>query len=189
MKALERWKKLDDYVIIKKILNGDNLAFEDLVRKYYQGVYSYCNKRFNSKEIAEDLTQDIFLKLVKSIYQYSYKGKFSNFLFTITINTCTDYIRKKKFNIVDDDIELQDSKVDIEECLISRQENENLTMFINELPDIQRDTIILFYYSNLKIKEIAKIKNVPISTVKSRLKQGIDKLKIKYSGKESVSND
>ena len=168
---------MEDYILIKKIINGDITAFDRLVRKYYKNVYIYCYKRFGKKEIAEDLTQEIFLKIIKTIYKYQKNGKFSNFIFTITINTCNDYYRKNKIQMDELDINLKDEQIDIEENLIKKSEKVYLLKMINTLPEIQRDAIILHYYNDIKIKQIAEIKNVPINTIKSRIKQGIDKLK------------
>ncbi len=128
--------------------------------------------------VASDLTQEIFLKLVKSINDYRFSGKFINFLFTIAVNTCNDYYRKPRQayeNI--DDLQKGDDKPAPIENIIRSEEAIFIKSKIDELPDIQKDAIILYYYHDMKAKDIAKITGANLSTVKSRLKQGKDKLK------------
>jgi len=128
--------------------------------------------------IAADLTQDVFLKLIRSIYNYQYTGKFVNFLFTIAINTCRDYYKKQnQSNKSVQCIELKDEGPTPVERAIQSEQVSDIKQKINELPDMQKDTIILYYFHDMKVKDIAKIMGVKISTAKSRLKQGRDKLK------------
>ncbi|MBU3209006.1 RNA polymerase sigma factor [Clostridium algidicarnis] len=168
---------IEDCNLIRKIQKHDKEAFDTLVRKYYQSIYSYCVRRTGDKVIAADLTQDIFLKLVKSIYDYHFIGKFSNFLFTIAVNTCTDYYRKPQRYYVDiDSLQASDEKPTPIEEVILDEEGKLIKKMIDNLPDIQKDAIILYYYHDMKAKDIAKIMGVKLSTIKSRLKQGKDKL-------------
>lgn len=169
---------IEDCNLIRKIQKGDKEAFDTLVRKYYQSIYSYCVRRTGNKVVAADLTQDIFLKLIKSIYDYRFTGKFTNFLFTIAVNTCTDYYRKPHQYYVDIDfLQTSDEKLTPIENVILTEQGELIKQMIDKLPDIQKDVIILYYYHDMKAKDIAKIMGVNLSTVKSRLKQGKDKLK------------
>lgn len=132
----------------------------------------------NDEQAALDLTQDIFLKLVDNIYSYKFTGKFQNYLFTIAVNTCNDYYKKKKFMLVEYD---ETEKADDSSTLVERIENDERSTIIKnaleELPQEQRDVIILRFYHEMKLKDIAHIFGVPLPTVKSRLKLGIKKLK------------
>src|SRR5690625_4263612 len=169
---------IEDYQLIRQIKKGDKQAFDTLVRKHYQNIYSYCVRRTGNEVIAADLTQDVFLKLIRSIYNYQYTGKFVNFLFTIAINTCRDYYKKQnQSNKSVQCIELKDEGPTPVERAIQSEQVSDIKQKINELPDMQKDTIILYYFHDMKVKDIAKIMGVKISTAKSRLKQGRDKLK------------
>lgn len=128
--------------------------------------------------VAADLTQDIFLKLIKSIYHYRFTGKFINFLFTIAVNTCNDYYKKPLQSYEDvDSLQKSDSEPEPIDGVIQNEEAKAIKEKIDNLPDFQKDTIILYYYHDIKAKDIAKIMGVSLPTVKSRLKQGKDKLK------------
>ena len=168
---------IEDHVLIRQILNGDKGAFNILVRKYYQNIYSYFVRRIGY-EAAADLTQEVFLKLVRNIYAYRFTGKFSNFIFTIAVNTCKDYFKKphRDCGNIDYSQEYDENPTPLEKVLKSEQ-TELIRKKLDVLPDIQKDAIILYYYHGFKSKNIAKITGVGVSTAKSRLKQGMDKLK------------
>ena len=173
---------IEDAKLIRQIQKGDQQAFDILVRKHYQNIYSYCVRRIGNQEVAADLTQDIFLKLVRSIYDYHFSGKFTNFLFTIAVNTCNDYYRKprKVYENIDDLPKGDDRPTPID-TILRNEQAQFVKQKIDELPDIQKEAIILYYYHGIKAKDIAKIVGVSLSTVKSRLKQGKDKLKKSFS--------
>lgn len=166
-------------MLIKKIQSGDTDAFEIIVRKYYQSIYLFCCRRLNGDpDTAADITQDVFLKLLENIQSVRTIGKFQNYLLTIAVNTCNNYYKKAKPMYMDletlADIEVADNtfeKIELDELKTDVQ------YAINTLPDYQKEVIILRFYYDLKIREIANITKVSVSTVKSRLQQGIKKLK------------
>lgn len=166
--------------MIRKIKSGDKEAFEQLVKKHYENIYAFCYRRTSDQNTAADLTQDIFLKLISSIYNYKFTGKFSNYIFTIAVNTCNDYLKKIKPDINNEIDELPSSNDTPLEAAIKSEENELLLYRLNNLPDKQREAIILHYYHDLKVKDIAQITGVPLPTAKSRIKQGLDKLRKLY---------
>lgn len=168
--------------MIRKIKNGDKNAFEQLVKRHYENIYAFCCRRTGDQNTAADLTQDIFLKLISSIYNYKFTGKFSNYIFTIAVNTCNDYFKKIKADINSELDEWPSSDDTPLEAAIKSEENRLLLHRLNNLPDKQKEAIILHYYHNLKVKDIAKITGVPLPTAKSRIKQGLDKLRKLYKG-------
>ncbi|MFZ3151783.1 MAG: RNA polymerase sigma factor [Anaerolineaceae bacterium] len=176
MKIVEITK---DYILIMKIQSGDTAAYERLIKKYYQSIFNYCARRFNGDIVlAADLTQDVFLKLVENLHQFRFKGKFKNFLFAIAVSTCTNYYKKKKPVLEDiETLSIQDNAPDMLEQTIQSEQATEIQDAINRLPDIQKEAIILRFYHDFKVKDIAKITGVGQSTAQSRLKQGIDKLK------------
>lgn len=118
------------------------------------------------------------MKLIRTIFTYKFTGKFTNFLFTIAVNTCNDY-EKKPSRLFEDIENLQeaDKKPTPFETALIDEQAEVIKQKLDALPDIQKDAIILYYYHGLKAKDIAKITGVSLPTTKSRLKQGMDKLK------------
>ena len=176
---------IEDYILIRRIQNGDPEAFETLVRKYYQNIYQFCVRRCNGDTaLAADLTQDTFLKLIEHIQQYRLTGKFINFLLTIAVNTCNNHFKKKSPDIVDmDTLSAVPSNLNISEEVLRQEDAKIIQQAIDRLPDMQKEVVILRFYHDRKIKEIAAITGVSLPTAKSRLKQGLDKLK-RYLDKE-----
>lgn len=107
---------IQDWMIINKIKMGDPDAWDILVHKYYDSVYFYCVRRcYGDCDIASDLTQDIFLKLVESLPRYRFIGKFQNYLYTMAVNTCNNYLKKRHI----EQIELTDNfTTDLDTCII-----------------------------------------------------------------------
>lgn len=176
---------IEDYILIRRIQNGDPEAFETLVRKYYQNIYQFCVRRCNGDTaLAADLTQDTFLKLIEHIQQYRLTGKFINFLLTIAVNTCNNHFKKKSPDIVDmDTLSAIPSNLNISEEVLRQEDAKIIQQAIDRLPDMQKEVVILRFYHDRKLKEIAAITGVSLPTAKSRLKQGLDKLK-RYLDKE-----
>ena len=165
-------------MIINKIKMGDPDAWDILVHKYYDSVYFYCVRRcYGDCDIASDLTQDIFLKLVESLPRYRFIGKFQNYLYTMAVNTCNNYLKKRHI----EQIELTDNfTTDLDTSLIDEilhdERKETVQKALDLLPEIQREVVILRYYHDLKVKDIATITGVGVSTVQSRIYQGLRKL-------------
>ena len=176
---------IEDYILIRRIQNGDPEAFETLVRKHYQNIYQFCVRRCNGDTaLAADLTQDTFLKLIEHIQQYRLTGKFINFLLTIAVNTCNNHFKKKSPDMVDmDTLSAVPSNLNISEEVLRQEDAKILQQAIDRLPDMQKEVVILRFYHDRKLKEIAAITGVSLPTAKSRLKQGLDKLK-RYLDKE-----
>lgn len=176
---------IEDYILIRRIQNGDPEAFETLVRKHYQNIYQFCVRRCNGDTaLAADLTQDTFLKLIEHIQQYRLTGKFINFLLTIAVNTCNNHFKKKSPDIVDmDTLSAVPSNLNISEEVLRQEDAKMIQQAIDRLPDMQKEVVILRFYHDRKLKEIAAITGVSLPTAKSRLKQGLDKLK-RYLDKE-----
>jgi len=169
---------IQDWMIINKIKKGDPDAWDILVHKYYDSVYFYCVRRcYGDCDIASDLTQDIFLKLVESLPRYRFIGKFQNYLYTMAVNTCNNYLKKRHI----EQIELTDNfTTDLDTSLIDEilhdERKETVQKALDLLPEIQREVVILRYYHDLKVKDIATITGVGVSTVQSRIYQGLRKL-------------
>ena len=176
---------IEDYILIRRIQNGDPEAFETLVRKYYQNIYQFCVRRCNGDTaLAADLTQDTFLKLIEHIQQYRLTGKFMNFLLTIAVNTCNNHFKKKSPYIVDmDTLSALSGNLNVSEEVLRQEDAKIIQQAIDRLPDMQKEVVILRFYHDRKLKEIAAITGVSLPTAKSRLKQGLDKLR-RYLDKE-----
>ncbi|WNF38372.1 RNA polymerase sigma factor [Bacillaceae bacterium IKA-2] len=174
-------KLLTDKELIAEIKLGSQSAMEVFVKRYYKMAYSFIYRKVTDKDIASDLTQEVLMKMLKKINSYSDKGEFKNWLLTIASNHCRDFFKSKEFRHFSNLKELNDNHSTEEDVTFIFNNNEKrrtIKTALQCLPDFQSEVIILKYYHDLKIKEIADVTKTSESTVKSRLKQGISKLKI-----------
>lgn len=165
----------DDGTLIKSILLGDEQAMEMLVRRYYDEIFNYIYRLGSSYEEAKDITQEVFIAMLKALPTYKEQGSFKAWLFKIAHNHTMNSFRKNK-HFISFSIEHENVKVgaDISEHIANQSFVKEM---LNALPYTQKNTIILKYIYGFTAKEIAKITGTPIPTVKSRLRQGLEKVK------------
>ncbi|MFT4412217.1 RNA polymerase sigma factor [Fredinandcohnia humi] len=170
----------EDQELIDEILRGSHAAMEVLTRKYYKPIYAFVYRKVGNRELAYDLTQEIFIKMMQRIESYSKQGAFKSWLYSIAVNHCRDYWRSSDYKNTSKQAELLDtvkSEGNSVPYIFERKETrEQVKEAINSLPDIQKEAVILKYFHHMKIKEIADVTKANVSTVKSRLKQGLGKL-------------
>ncbi|EKS4343799.1 RNA polymerase sigma factor [Clostridium sporogenes] len=159
---------MEDSKLILEIKNGKIHLFDELIKKYYGKVYYYCYRHLNNKEAAQDLTQEVFMKVIKTIGGYKHYGKFENYLYVVAGNACKDFYKKESRYVLKE-IEQGSSEEEI-----SKLENKVMVeQMLSKLSDKQREIIILRFYEDLKIKDIAKIMNSGVSITKYRLKKAM----------------
>ncbi|MDM5309364.1 RNA polymerase sigma factor [Peribacillus frigoritolerans] len=186
-------KKLsDDKQLIQEILNGSEAALEILIRKYYKQIFAFVYRNVNNKDLTYDLTQEIFIKMIKKIKSYSGKGPFKSWLYTLAINHCRDYWKSVDYKInslqIDFPENLSNERNSVSYIFEKNQTREKLKSGIQELPNYQKEAVLLKYYHDFKIKDIAQLTGVNESTVKSRLKQGLQKLHKFFKRGEEIEN-
>lgn len=186
-------------VLIKKVAEGDEEAFNVLYEKYYRMIYFVALKVMHNDADAQDVVQETFIQIRKSISNVKNADYLPLWINRITVNKCNTLYRKRKevlFEENDKDPLYQYEVTDIEylpsEHLHFTNDKEIINHFIDQLPPAQRLVIILMYYQQFSIEEIADICNIPSGTVKSRLKVARDTLRKKielYEKKEQVKLD
>lgn len=163
---------MEDKELIYKIQHGNKELLEILIEKYYDDIYRFCYYKTGNSSLSYDLTQETF----------KHRGKFKSYLITIAMNVCNTYFDENKVELEELDDNQTYKENDSNE--LSRIEQKNsIDKALKELPEKQKEVIILKYYEGLKIKDISKILDEKVPTIKSRLKQGIEKLS-RYLGKE-----
>lgn len=154
---------------------------DEIMNKYGQEVLQLVYSYVNNKEVAEDLTQDIFVKCYKSLHTYKGNSNLKTWLWRIAINHCKDYIKSwynKKVIVTEDDFTYMESqKESVEQIVIQNAEDRRLASAVMSLPIKYREVIYLFYYEELSIKEIATVIEVKENTIKTRLKKAKELLK------------
>lgn len=170
---------MNEKAIIKRCQNGDKAAFDELIRFFYPYVSKYLLKITSNSDITEDLTQETFVKIIRTIDTYDINGRatFATYIITVAKNCYIDYCRKHKEIFTDiSEIDIGDSK-NLEDQVVNRLEYEQVIQYINGLPPNQQQAIKLKYINELTLNEIAEITGVPSKTVKSRIHEGTKKLR------------
>lgn len=161
--------------LVESAKAGNRQAYEYLYNTYYNDVYYTCLKLLGDEKNAEDMTQDTFVEVLVSINTLNNPEKFQSWLTKIAAHKSLDFLRKNNRLISADNEELdkfadiEDFEVSFENRIIDSDVKTTLEAIMNRLPEIQRNTLFLFYYRNMSIKEIAELYSCPESTVKSRL--------------------
>jgi RNA polymerase sigma-70 factor, ECF subfamily len=170
-----------DAQLVERCLSGHEAAWEDLVKLHTRRVYSICY-RFTSREAeAQDLTQDVFLRVFKNLKSFrSGEGLFVVWLTRLTRNLLIDHYRRTRMERATESIEDQTAALEentatmarTEGMLAGREASELLQAALQKLSPELRETVILRDLEELEYREIAQILNVPEGTVKSRLNRG-----------------
>ena len=169
---------MDDKKLIKECKKGSHEAFDLLIRKYYPYVTGFLLKASGNEELTQDITQDVFLRVIEKIDDYDLKKNvsFGTYIITIAKNRLIDYRRKEKKEIVIEDYEIPDN-MNIIESLIKQNDLERLKKELEKLPKEQKNAIYLKYFEELTLKEIAEREQVKEKTIKSRIFEAKRKLK------------
>jgi RNA polymerase sigma-70 factor, ECF subfamily len=170
-----------DLQLIERCLGGEQAAWEDLVKVHTRRVYAICYRFTGSDHEAQDLTQDVFLRVFRSLKSFrAGEGSFTVWLGRLSRNLLIDHYRRTKRDRATDSIEEQlpmlEEKTAIagrtEGLLAGREASEALQAALQKLSPELRETVILRDLEELEYREIAQVLNVPEGTVKSRLNRG-----------------
>lgn len=177
---LERGNKLKkDYELVKQAISGDQCAFAELLNRYKNLVYSVVLRMVNNTEEANDLAQEIFIKLYRNLDKYQPEYKFSTWLIRISTNHVIDYRRKRKQETVSmEEMSYQlTSDSSPEKEYLQKEKRKSLEYAIQALPDLYKVPIVLYHQQGLRYQEIAEIIGEPLSKVKNRIFRGRKMLK------------
>jgi RNA polymerase sigma-70 factor (ECF subfamily) len=165
--------------ILSKCKEGNQEAWNMLINNYSKSVYNIALNFFAERDIAADVTQDIFIKLYHNLGKFREEKNFSSWIFTISRNYCVDYWRKNKKHLInkqDLDENISSSKPTPEENLVKRSEIEILRKKISQLEPDLKIALILRDIHDLSYQEIAERLSIPEGTIKSRINRARLKL-------------
>ncbi len=165
--------------ILKRCKNGDQEAWKTMINSYSKSVYNIALNFFAERDIAQDVTQEIFIKIYHNLDKFREEKNFSSWIFTISRNYCIDYWRKNKkyfVNTQELDEKIGFSKPTPEENLITESEIEKLRKKISQLDPELRLILILRDIQDLSYQDIAEKFSIPEGTVKSRINRARVKL-------------
>lgn len=187
---------LNDKELVLSYQNGDVASFQILVDRYQNKIFSYILMLVKDKQLADDIFQDTFLKIIRTIKAGVYKeeGKFIQFAMRIAHNLIIDYFRKaKRLPMVDptkedydmlDNARFQDPSV--EEQMVTEQIHDDIRKMVEFLPEEQREVLVMRMYEDMSFKEIADATNVSINTALGRMRYALINLR-KMAKKQNVT--
>ncbi|MDD4516383.1 sigma-70 family RNA polymerase sigma factor [Massilibacteroides sp.] len=163
-----------DTYYIRRVQEGDTASFACILDKYSRSVYSLIYRMVNNKEDAEELTQDVFLKVFRSLSGFKGDSSFSTWLYRIAYNTVVSAMRKKKqeFLAIEENLLNNTTEEDLIEFYGDSNQEERycqLEKALDLLPSEERGIVLLFYMENKTIEEIAGITGLSLTNVKTKL--------------------
>lgn len=186
MKSQAKNITISDEQVLEQFVAGDERAFEELVHRYYRQIYGFLARFTGNRELAEDLTQETFIKIHQSAGTFDPTRRFKPWLFAISANKARDALRAagRALKIVNLQPGLSDEDqtlIDIlpgnehlpETHLIEKETVSRVKKALMLLPEGLREVLILAYYERLQYKEIAEMLGIPLGTVKSRLHKAV----------------
>lgn len=176
----------DDSVLVQNYIQGDEKSLEILINRHNQRLTSFIFSKVFDREITEDIFQDTFIKVIRTLKKgsYSEEGKFLPWVMRIAHNLIIDHFRRNKrmprfegnddFNIFS---VLGDDKLNVEKQLIKDQIESDLTELIEELPADQKEVLIMRMYRDMSFKEISENTGVSINTALGRMRYALINLR------------
>lgn len=185
-----------DFELVQDFLSGNQDSIEILISRHKNKVYTYILLTVKSEQLAEDIFQDTFIKVIQSLKSGRYKdnGKFISWVIRIAHNLIIDHFRKEKqLNTLSNDSYENDifnsqklADKNIEEDIIEDQIQQDIRRLVNELPEDQKEVILLRHYGGLSFKEIADQTDVSINTALGRMRYALINLR-KLIEKHNIS--
>ncbi|AKA36226.1 RNA polymerase sigma factor [Flagellimonas lutaonensis] len=178
--------QIDDSILVKNYMDGDEKALETLINRHNQRISSFIYSKVLDRDITEDIFQDTFIKVIKTLKKgrYSEEGKFLPWVMRIAHNLIIDHFRKNKrmpkfegnddFNIFS---VIKDDKLNAEKQLIKDQIDSDLSLLIEELPEDQKEVLMMRIYRDMSFKEISENTGVSINTALGRMRYALINLR------------
>lgn len=180
---MEKLRMMTDEELVVLYAKGNNNAFDILLSRYQSSIYSYINFIVHNKDLAEDIFQETFVKVIMTIKQnrYTESGKFKAWIMRIAHNLIIDNYRQERIEntISNDEVEVDlfnnvklcdDS---IEDHMVRQQALKDVRKLVEFLPENQREVLVMRYYQDLSFKEIADITGVSINTALGRMRYAL----------------
>lgn len=186
-------QKLTDQQLIINYLEGNEKAFEILLNRHRNKIYTSIYLFVKDRDLAEDIFQDVFIKIIDTLRKgkYNHEGKFLQWAMRISYNMCVDHFRRDKrrtkvsatetFDIFD---VLETHEDNMETTMIKSQMHKKVRSLVDRLPEEQREVVILRHYADMSFKEISKLTRVSINTALGRMRYALINMRKMVHDKE-----
>ena len=178
--------QIPDALLVKKYVAGDESALATLISRHQSKIYGFIYSKIADRDVSDDVFQDTFIKVIKTLKSNSYneEGKFLPWVMRIAHNLIVDHFRKNKKTPMFRETEefsifsiMSDNAPNIECQIITSQVESDLQKLIDELPDDQKEVLVMRMYQDLSFKEISEITGVSINTALGRMRYALMNLR------------
>ncbi len=192
-----------DETLMVRYQRGDRDAFTVLVRRHHRPLYNFVLRQLRHQSLAEEITQEVFLRVVQSAHEYKHEARFSTWAYAIARNLCVDQLRKaqhRRHPSLDQPLGPGDETRALAEVVADPKPLGNaehgaaatqmrvmLIQAVETLPDDQREVYLLREVANLSFKEIAEVTGVAENTAKSRMRYALERLRTRLSDFEEYA--
>lgn len=166
-----------DNILVEEYKNGDQDAFAKLFYRYKNSIYNFIYRFVGSPDVANDLLENTFIKMIKSISKYREINKFKQWLFSVANSVTIDYLRRRKkeyiIDSIEDWMEIADNSPSPQVSLEREEAMNRIEEKIKNLPPKQKQVFLIRQESDLTFREIAEVLECPVSTVLSRMHNAV----------------
>ena len=180
------YELITDVTLVSNYIKGDERALEILITRHKQKIYSFIYSKVYDRDVAEDIFQDTFIKVIKTLKRgaYNEEGKFLPWVMRISHNLVIDFFRKNnrmpkfdnagEFSIFS---VLSDTSLNAEKTIIKEQVENDVRRLVDELPNDQREVLLMRIYNDMSFKEISERTGVSINTALGRMRYALINLR------------
>jgi RNA polymerase sigma-70 factor, ECF subfamily len=175
-----------DAILVKNYISGDESALTSLIERHQSKIYGFIYSKVNDRDLSDDIFQDTFIKVINTLKTKSYneEGKFLPWVMRIAHNLVVDHYRKSNkmpFNRETEEYSIfnymSDNAPTIESKMITDQVEADLTRLLDELPEDQKEVLVMRMYQDLSFKEISELTGVSINTALGRMRYAVINLR------------
>ena len=181
-----------DITLAEKFLRGDAQAFDALVARHKERVYSLIYRMTGDREWAEDITVEVFVEAYQSLPSFRQRASFATWLHRVAVNVCLEHLRSLKAKRQIQEVQLDEadvpSRLSAADVMMTRELADQIVRAMQTLPLAQRAALSLFYLEERTHSEIAEILGIPKNTVKTRIFYGTRALRDQLQAKGIISS-
>jgi RNA polymerase sigma-70 factor (ECF subfamily) len=181
----------DDRALLERIRRGDTSGAAELFDRYSHGLLRFADRRLSDRGAAEEVTQEVFVKVISRAHQYDGRAEVASWLFAIAANACRDRRRRERKALIvplEAVPELHERETGVEGRLMDRQRREVVRRALASLSEEQREALVLARYHGLPYAEIARVLGISVGAVKTRIFRAVENLKSQFSEGEASWN-
>lgn len=174
---------MTDDELVQGMARGEQACFEAFIQRHHAPLSGYLQRQLRDVQKAEDLVQETFLRFLRQLKERSIPDNPQAWLYRVALNLCRDYWKSAQFQtdnrLMADLPEQRDTQSSVIELAERQETRREIIQSLDELPDVQKQVVMLRFFQDLKLQDIAETLQLPLGSVKTHLYKGLRKLKSK----------